>query len=149
MKDFWLLVVVTVMFAVTFALAGVTALFVAHGIPLIELCSGEYGLCVDISASQMFTIAALFSTIALGLACVASLMLHENKMPWGFVLPVWTAVFASLVAYLSNSGVESVSTYFGANLWLPVTLLFSGYLYLLARRYRRESRPRRLKRDGK
>ena len=150
MKEFCLFGIVTVLFALTFALAGVTAFFVAHGISLINLCSGAYGDCVDTSSGQMFILAAFFAIVALGFGGAAWLVLRLGKMPSWFVMPIWILAFSSVVIFLSISGESTVGLYITAFLWIPVTLLVVGIIYIcLLLHYRRESRPPRLKRDSK
>ena len=161
-KEFAILGIVTVLFAATFLIASVTALFISYGIPLIELCSGEYGNCVDTSAGQMFAIAAIFAVMGTGIACCAWLILWLNDMPHVVILPIWTLTFAALVAYLTYLGEEAAGMIYLAGfvwltvnllsdsslplsslplprtveayLWIPATLLLTGYLYVLIRR---------------
>ena len=150
MKEFCLLCIATVIFALTFVIAGVTALVISHGISLIDLCSGEYGNCVDTSAEQMFIIAAFFAVVAVGIASVAWLILWENDMPHRLVLPVWVLTFASVVAYVTYLGEEAAGIYIGGILWLPVSIIFGVCLHLyLVWHYRRRQLPPRRTRDRK
>lgn len=128
MNQFCVFGTVAVLFALTFAIAGWTASFVAHGISLIELCSGEYGDCVDTSATQMFIIAAFFSIVSLGFGGAAWLVLQLFDMPHGWVMPVWLLSFIAVVGLLTLAG-ESISyAYTHSPLSCLVGIAFAVYL---------------------
>lgn len=136
MKEFCLFGIVTVLFALTFALAGAMA---------AEVFESQY-------YGPGFGAVILPGTaiVAFVIACIAWLVLRLGKMPSWFVMPIWILAFSSVVIFLSISGESTVGLYITAFLWIPVTLLVVGIIYIcLLLHYRRESRPRRLKRDSK
>lgn len=136
MKECCLLGIVTVLFALTFALAG------AMAATIIE--SRYYGP----GFGQV--IAPGLAIVALIIACIAWLVLRLGKMPSWFVMPIWALTFSSVVVFLSSSGESAAGLYITAFLWIPVTLLVIGIIYIcLLLHYRHESRPPRPERHRK
>ena len=133
-REYILLFVVAMLFVVTFWTAGQTASLILEGIQLIG-CVG----CVDTSADLFFIFTTFYALVSLTFASGAWLVLRMSNVPRGFILPISTLTFASVVAYLTYSGEQSVNTYFNGYLWLLVPLLLAGYLYVyLVLHYRRE-----------
>ena len=144
MKEFCLLVITTVMLALTFLMAGVTGFSWLEFIRRAnqEVVHNDFGANAILS---IFT--PILILIIIG---IVWLTLYLANMPRGYTIPVWTAGIAGVVALLTVAGDAAVRLYFNSFLWLPGPLLLVGYLYLtLALHYRRESRPPRLKRDSK
>lgn len=131
MKEFCLLGVVTLLFALTFLFAGVSAYYFVEWPPIIGEC-GILGIadCFNISPVELF-IGAVFRPIqALIIASLAWLVLYLGNVPRAFILPIWMVAFASVVAYLAYAGDQAVGTYIGSGLWILVSLPLTGYLYL-------------------
>lgn len=151
MKEFSLLGIVTVLFVVTFVIAGLTGVFVAEWIRYIG-CFACHPTAVNVSV-----IVTALAIVAFVIACVAWLVLWLGNMPRGFILPIWILTFASVVAYLAYAGEAIASDYATATLWIPITLLsessptppssieayvwipitllLTSYLYVLVRRH--------------